>query len=84
MKSGKPIDRRILTVRGQKVILDSDLAEIYGVTTSTLNQVLKRNMERFPEDFSFQLTREEWLNLRSQIVISSLEVPDSKQNTTKQ
>lgn len=72
MKSGKPIERCILTVRGQKVMLDVDLAEIYGVTTSVLNQTLKRNLDRFPEDFYFQLTREEWTNLRSQIVISSL------------
>ncbi|GET26071.1 DNA-binding protein [Prolixibacter sp. NT017] len=53
------IDRAILVIRGQKVMLDSDLAEIYGVRTSRLNEQVKRNRERFPEDFMFQLTNEE-------------------------
>jgi hypothetical protein len=65
------VESHILTVRGQKVILDSDLAEIYGVETSALNRAVKRNSHRFPPDFIFQLTREEFANLRCQIGISS-------------
>jgi len=53
------IEPLILTVRGQKVILDNDLARVYGVTTSRLNEQVKRNIERFPEDFAFQLTTDE-------------------------
>jgi hypothetical protein len=53
------IDRAILFIRGQKVMLDSDLAVIYGVKTSRLNEQVKRNIDRFPEDFMFQLTAEE-------------------------
>lgn len=53
------IDRAILFIRGQKIMLDSDLAEIYGVKTSRLNEQVKRNKERFPHDFMFQLTNEE-------------------------
>ena len=59
---------RIVTVRGQRVILDSDLAEMYGVEARVLNQAVKRNAERFPSDFAFQLTSEEAEALRSQIV----------------
>jgi hypothetical protein len=55
----KPIDSLILTIRGQKVLLDSDLAELYGVPTKRLNEAVKRNAERFPPDFRFQLTQEE-------------------------
>lgn len=65
------IERSILLIRGQKVILDSDLAELYGVETRALVQAVQRNRERFPGDFMFQLTREEFDNLRSQSVISS-------------
>ena len=54
-----PLDRRILTIRGHKVILDADLAELYGVTTKALNQAIKRNADRFPSDFSFLLNAEE-------------------------
>lgn len=53
------IDGMILVMRGQKVLLDADLAQLYGVPTKALNQAVKRNAERFPEDFMFQLTREE-------------------------
>ncbi len=63
---------RILTIRGQKVILDSDLAEIYGVLTKELNRAVKRNSRRFPADFTFQLTRQETENLRCQFGTSSL------------
>jgi hypothetical protein len=63
------INHSILILRGQRVIIDRDLAAIYGVETRTLNQAIKRNAERFPEDFMFQLTREEALASRSQSVI---------------
>ncbi len=62
---------RILLIRGQRVLLDSDLAELYGVETRSLNQAIKRNSNRFPVDFMFQLSAEESDNLKSQIVISS-------------
>jgi hypothetical protein len=66
-------------VRGQRVILDSDLARLYGVITGPFNQAFKRNQERFPPDFAFQLTPDEARNLISQSVISSLSgVTDSK------
>jgi len=81
-KSPKPIDDLIQTVRGQKVILDTDLAELYGVPTKVLNQAVKRNLERFPLDFMFQLSNSEWSNLRSQIVTSRSDLPEDKDNTT--
>ena len=62
---------RIFFVRGQKVMLDSDPAELYGVNTSALNQAVKRNKERFPADFMFQVTDSEYINLKSQFVTSS-------------
>ena len=66
------IERAILLIRGEKVMLDSDLAAIYGVTTKALNQAVKRNVSRFPEDFMFQLTVDEVANLnRSQFVTGS-------------
>jgi hypothetical protein len=65
------IQRRIHTVRGKRIILDSDLANFYGVTTGELNQSVIRNRDRFPIDFSFQLDSNEARNLISQIVISS-------------
>jgi len=61
-----PIERLIITCRGTKVILDETLAGIYGVTTKRLNEQVKRNSARFPEDFCFQLTREELSSIRSQ------------------
>jgi len=61
----------IYEIRGQKVMLDFDLAHLYGVETRSLNQAVTRNSERFPTDFAFILTKEELLNLKSQIVISS-------------
>jgi len=65
------IQRSILLLRKQRVILDSDLAELYGVETRVLVQSVKRNIERFPEDFMFQLSKEEFAFLRSQSVTSS-------------
>lgn len=61
------VERRILLVRGHRVMLDSDLAELYGVETKALNQAVRRNMERFPEGFMFQLTRKEYRSLGFQI-----------------
>jgi hypothetical protein len=65
------IIQRIHEIRGVKVILDFDLAERYGVETRRLNEAVKRNIRRFPPDFMFQLTKEEWENLISQIATSS-------------
>ena len=62
----------ILVIRGEKVILDSDLAALYGVETRRLNEQVRRNTDKFPEDFMFQLTQEEFANLKSQIATSSL------------
>lgn len=61
------IDSLIRTIRGQKVMVDFDLAMLYGVKNKRLNEQVKRNIERFPDDFMFQLTKEEWDALRSQI-----------------
>ena len=62
------IQNMIYEIRGQKVMLDSDLSDLYGVELKVMNQAVKRNIRRFPSDFMFQLTDEEWKNLRSQIV----------------
>jgi hypothetical protein len=64
------IERLILLIRGQKVMLDRDLARLYGVETRVLNQAVRRNIDRFPKDFMFRLTREEIMRI-SQFVISS-------------
>src|SRR5260221_13426222 len=80
------VDGSILVIRGHKVLLDEQLAAFYGVETKVLVQAVKRNVSRFPEDFMFELNREEWvalrsqfaaLNLRSQTVTSSLKSPDT-------
>ncbi len=65
------VERKILLIRGQKVILDVDLAELYGVTTKVFNQAVKRNIDRFPKDFMVQLTAEEAFTIRSQFVTAS-------------
>jgi ORF6N domain len=65
------VERRIYLIRGQKVMLSPDLAELYQVETRALVQAVKRNIDRFPEDFMFQLSDEEYTDLKSQIVISS-------------
>jgi hypothetical protein len=67
------IESKIYLFRGKKVMLDRDLATLYGVETRTLNQAVRRNINRFPEDFMFQLTMEEMENWKSQIVISNKE-----------
>lgn len=76
--AAEPVESLIRIIRGQRVILDADLARVYGVTTGVLNQAVKRNGQRFPSDFVFQLTAEEVANLRSQIVISSSEADASR------
>ncbi len=65
------IESRMFLIRGQKVMLSHHLAELYKVEPRALNQAVKRNIERFPEDFMFQLSREEFANLKSQFVTSS-------------
>jgi len=65
------IAQKIFIIRGQKIMLDSDLAQLYHVETRVLIQAVKRNIERFPEDFMFQLNKEEFEILKSQFVISS-------------
>jgi hypothetical protein len=65
------IARLVHAVRGERVLFDADLAGLYGVSTKVLNQAVKRNSDRFPTDFMFRLTAEEWSDLRSQIVTLS-------------
>ena len=67
-----PIHHKIYTLRGKQIMLDSDLAALYEVTTKRLNEQVKRNSERFPDDFMFQLTEKEYQNLISQFATSSL------------
>lgn len=79
MKSKFPleiIERKILILRGRKVMLDADLARLYGVETKVLLQAVKRNAGRFPEDFRFQLSFQEVRSLRSQIVTSNLQASE--------
>lgn len=71
----------IKNLRGEKVLLDEDLAALYGVETGTLNRAVKRNNKRFPSDFMFQLTLSEWRNLKCQIGISSLKNAVKQDNT---
>ena len=65
------IENHILLIRGHKVLLDSDLAELYGVETGALTRAVRRNIDRFPDDFMFQLTNDEFEDLKSQSGISS-------------
>ena len=71
MEQLQVIQSKIYEIRGQKVMLDRTLAEMYGVEVRALNQAVKRNIDRFPSDFMFQLNEKEWSNLKSQFVISS-------------
>ena len=71
MEQLQVIQSKIYEIRGQKVMLDFDLAEMYQVETRVLNQAVKRNIERFPKDFMFQLTLEEWDSISSQFVMTS-------------
>src|SRR6185437_3094387 len=65
------MEEKVHIIRGHRVMLDSDLARLYETTTMALNQAVKRNRKRFPEDFAFQLTQQEFKDLKSQSVISS-------------
>ena len=76
------IESLILTIRGKQVMLDRDLARLYGVETRRLNEQVRRNMERFPEDFMFQLTKEEFENWKSQFAISNYDEDMSSQIAT--
>ena len=71
--STENVEQNILFIRGRKVMVDRDLAQLYGVPTKALNQAVKRNLSRFPEDFMFQLTRVEFENWKSQFVTSNSE-----------
>jgi ORF6N domain len=64
------IERRIFVIRGQRVMLDSELAKLYGVPTKRINEQVRRNRDRFPEDFAYQLTQQEFMDLKSQIATS--------------
>ncbi|MGH7771064.1 MAG: ORF6N domain-containing protein [Candidatus Binatia bacterium] len=76
--ANEPLEPLILSIRGHRVILDADLARLYGVTTRVLNQGVRRNSHRFPDDFAFQLTATEAANLRSQFLISKTPGVDLK------
>jgi phage regulator Rha-like protein len=67
----KIIQQKIFDVRGKKIMLDFDLAELYGVETKRLKEAVRRNKKRFPPDFMFEVTKKEWINLRPQIASSS-------------
>lgn len=73
----KPLDHLILTIRKYKVTVDVDLAEVYGVSTGRLNEQVKRNGDRFPKDFVFQLNRQELATLISQMATSNPEITDN-------
>ncbi|MEO7313115.1 MAG: ORF6N domain-containing protein [Chitinophagaceae bacterium] len=78
------IQQKIFEVRGQKVMLDFDLADLYEVETKVFNQSVKRNIENFPDNFMFRLTRKEWSSLRSQFVTSSSENVDNLSDSFSQ
>ncbi len=73
-----PLSGRIFTIRGQRVILDADLARLYGTTTKVFNQAISRNASRFPADFAFRIKPEEFAALRSQIATLNAEVTDKR------
>jgi 2-phospho-L-lactate guanylyltransferase (CobY/MobA/RfbA family) len=75
MLAVEEIQNMIFTFKGQQVMLDSDLAALYGVETKVLNQAVKRNLARFPAHFRFEVTKDDLPNLRSQFVTSSLQHP---------
>lgn len=80
--AGQPLEPLIFMIRGHRVILDADLARLYGVPTGRFNEAFKRNRSRFPADFAFQLAATEVSNLRSQFAISSLQPIDSTKEST--
>jgi len=79
--SAEPLEPLILRLRDRRVMLDADLARLYGVTTKRFNEALKRNQARFPEDFAFRLTGAEFSNLRSQIATSSSQPYENNNET---
>lgn len=79
IKPKKPISSLIFNLRDQKVILDADLAELYGVPTKVFNQAVRRNRDRFPEDFCFQLTASEWQNLKAKSATPNVESVQNEQ-----
>jgi hypothetical protein len=78
------IREKIFEIRGQKVMLDFDLAALYEVETRVFNQTVKRNIENFPEDFMFQLTRDEWQKMSSQFVMTYSEKDENQQSNRSQ
>ena len=78
------IESLIIMLRGQQTLLDRDLAMLYGVETRRLNEQVQRNIERFPEDFMFQLTKEEFENWKSQFATSKFQSSDDKSNLKSQ
>lgn len=78
------IQQKIFEIRGQKIMLDFDLAALYQVEARVLNQAVKRNIDRFPEDFMFRLTKKEWENLMSQFVTSSAQVTQNQLSSSSQ
>jgi hypothetical protein len=78
------IREKIFEIRGQKVMLDFDLAALYEVETRVFNQTVKRNIENFPEDFMFQLTRDEWQKMSSQFVMTYSEKDENQQSNWSQ
>ncbi|HEX7250470.1 MAG TPA: ORF6N domain-containing protein [Burkholderiales bacterium] len=77
VRSNELLEPLIVVIRAQRVVLDTDLARIYGVSTKAFNQAFKRSQHRFPADFAFQLTATEFEHLRSQFVTSNTQLPDS-------
>ena len=75
------LQQKILMLRGQKIMLDSDLAALYQVPTKVFNQAVQRNRDRFPEDFMFRLSKDELENWRSQIVTSNVATPPLRAGT---
>ena len=78
------VKSKIYTIRGQKVMFDFDLAQMYEVKTGSLNQSVKRNIERFPDDFMFQLNEDEWEEWKSQYVTSNSIESNTKSNLLSQ
>src|SRR3954452_12869238 len=81
MPTPEELAQLVFYVRAEKVMFDADLAKLYGVTTKALNQAMARNKTRFPEDFAFRLTGEEFSNLKSQIVTASIGPSDLRSQT---
>ena len=81
--NSEQLEPLIFRIRGRRVVLDADLARLYGVTTTRFNEAFRRNRHRFPGDFAFQMTADELENLRSQIAISSLQSTDSPKDSSR-